>query len=605
MLIKVNTTNIKKQKSKKLKLSSFLLCGLLSTNLLTGCNRTVFDTKYGFDKALILGDDTSIIANVINWKDYEGEQLQFVTSDGLIILSSSFDTNCFYGSSTNYSIEKVAKNAISSEEEIYTIGEEQEKTTFNLDLLDTNWKFNKSITFNGNNALILPVAEWKDYEGEQLQIITPDGLIANLCSYNSKLINDEFSNTKAQDFASYYIGNDGNVTDLSTNVKINGAFNKDIIDTKLGFNKAIIIKDNSVLILPISKWCDYEGEQLQLQIENGPLVVTAAYDTILINDISSTTKALDIAKSLSSNVIDLSADYTYDSPIIYNGTIIDLNYGFTNGIISNDNSATALKINKWCDYEGEQLQIELPNGDVILTSSIFLDLLNGGTSSLNATSLAGDYINENGKLIDKSNGNYESSVYNTYLLDTELKFQYALKVINGNVTIIPLKKWQDFANTDGNKDKENSPNCEQLQLILPDKTAIVTTAYDTILVKTDNIMDIAELFRGAEGVINDLTSYVGQPDVSGWNISLFDTKYHFSYAIFNNDSSTQIFPISKWRDYSEGEQLQLQFSDNTGFLTSFVNTTLVDPQTENIENIIAASFSGQLQENNKLVKKYN
>lgn len=605
MLIKVNTTNIKKQKSKKLKLSSFLLCGLLSTNLLTGCNRTVFDTKYGFDKALILGDDTSIIANVINWKDYEGEQLQFVTSDGLIILSSSFDTNCFYGSSTNYSIEKVAKNAISSEEEIYTIGEEQEKTTFNLDLLDTNWKFNKSITFNGNNALILPVAEWKDYEGEQLQIITPDGLIANLCSYNSKLINDEFSNTKAQDFASYYIGNDGNVTDLSTNVKINGAFNKDIIDTKLGFNKAIIIKDNSVLILPISKWCDYEGEQLQLQIENGPLVVTAAYDTILINDISSTTKALDIAKSLSSNVIDLSADYTYDSPIIYNGTIIDLNYGFTNGIISNDNSATALKINKWCDYEGEQLQIELPNGDVILTSSIFLDLLNGGTSSLNATSLAGDYINENGKLIDKSNGNYESSVYNTYLLDTELKFQYALKVINGNVTIIPLKKWQDFANTDGNKDKENSPNCEQLQLILPDKTAIVTTAYDTILVKTDNIMDIAELFRGAEGVINDLTSYVGQPDVSGWNISLFDTKYHFSYAIFNNDSSTQIFPISKWRDYSEGEQLQLQFSDNTVFLTSFVNTTLVDPQTENIENIIAASFSGQLQEDNKLVKKYN
>ena len=605
MLIKVNTTNIKKQKSKKLKLSSFLLCGLLSTNLLTGCNRTVFDTKYGFDKALILGDGTSIIANVINWKDYEGEQLQFVTSDGLIILSSSFDTNCFYGSSTNYSIEKVAKNAISSEEEIYTIGEEQEKTTFNLDILDTNWKFNKSITFNGNNALILPVAEWKDYEGEQLQIITPDGLIANLCSYNSKLINDEFSNTKAQDFASYYVGNDGNVTDLSTNVKINGAFNKDIIDTKLGFNKAIIIKDNSVLILPISKWCDYEGEQLQLQIENGPLVVTAAYDTILINDISSTTKALDIAKSLSSNVIDLSADYTYDSPIIYNGTIIDLNYGFTNGIISNDNSATALKINKWCDYEGEQLQIELPNGDVILTSSIFLDLLNGGTSSLNATSLAGDYINENGKLIDKSNGNYESSVYNTYLLDTELKFQYALKVINGNVTIIPLKKWQDFANTDGNKDKENSPNCEQLQLILPDKTAIVTTAYDTILVKTDNIMDIAELFRGAEGVINDLTSYVGQPDVSGWNMSLFDTKYHFSYAIFNNDSSTQIFPISKWRDYSEGEQLQLQFSDNTGFLTSFVNTTLVDPQTENIENIIAASFSGQLQENNKLVKKYN
>lgn len=92
MLIKVNTTNIKKQKSKKLKLSSFLLCGLLSTNLLTGCNRTVFDTKYGFDKALILGDDTSIIANVINWKDYEGEQLQLQFSDNTGFLTSFVNT---------------------------------------------------------------------------------------------------------------------------------------------------------------------------------------------------------------------------------------------------------------------------------------------------------------------------------------------------------------------------------------------------------------------------------------------------------------------------------------------------------------------------------
>lgn len=525
----------------------------------------------------------------------------------MIVLSSSFDTNCFYGTSDTYNIESVANNSLSPNGENYTIGTEQDKTSFNKDLIDTNWKFNKAVTFNGNNAIVLPISEWKDYSGEQLQIITPDGLVANLCSYNSKLIYDKQSDITAQEFAQYYVGSDGKITDLSSSAKEIDGFNYDLIDTKYGFNKAIVIKDNSAVILPISQWCDYEGEQLQLQIENGPLIVTAAYDTILINDIESQTKANDIASALvpPNNVVDLSYGYNYDSQILFNGTIIDLEYGYSNAIISNDNSSTSLRINKWGDYEGEQLQIELPNGDVILTSSIFLDLLNGGSESLNASSLALSYINENGKIIDKSQGNHDNFSFNKYILDTELKFQYALKVINGNVTIIPLKEWRDFANTDGNKDKADSPNCEQIQLVLPEGTAIVTTSYDTILVKTsNNILDIAELFRGPEGIISDLTPFVGEPNVSGWNFSLFDTKYHFDYAIFTNNNKSQIFPLQEWKDFKEGEQLQLLFNDESGFLTSFVNTTLVDPKTDGIEETLAASFSGNLTNDKGLVKKY-
>lgn len=111
------------------------------------------------------------------------------------------------------------------------------------------------------------------------------------------------------------------------------------------------------------------------------------------------------------------------------------------------------------------------------------------------------------------------------------------------------------------------------------------------------------MFVGKGGVITNLEEYVGAPDVSGWNLSLFDTKYLFSYAILNNEDTSQVFPIDQWLDFSEGEALQINFSDDTGILTSFVNTTLVAPETEGIEEVIADSFSGNPEVNDK-VKVY-
>lgn len=59
----------------------------------SGCNRTVFDTKYGFDKALVMGDDAAIILDVKEWKDYSGEQLQINFNDNSGILTSFVNTD--------------------------------------------------------------------------------------------------------------------------------------------------------------------------------------------------------------------------------------------------------------------------------------------------------------------------------------------------------------------------------------------------------------------------------------------------------------------------------------------------------------------------------
>ena len=602
MIVNFNSKKVKQLNSKINLSRKAILSGTLSLSLLlSGCNKTIFDTKYGFDKSLIFGYDSAIILDVKDWKDYSGEQLQLITNDNFALLTSSFDTNCFYGNSSIYNIRDVAKNGVVSDNVYHLTEDDNKDTVFNKDILDTNWSFNKSITFNGNNALILSIGDWKDYSGEQLQVITNDGLTLLLSSYHSKLAYDQKSKITAYEFASSYVGNDGKVVDLSNNNQV--GFNYDFIDTKLAFNKVLIMKEESCVILPISDWCDYEGEQLQVTIKNGPTILTASYDTILLNDVKSNLKAYDIACALSDNVIDLAENYNVES--FFNKKIMDLDYGFSNAIFSSNNSSSALKIDKWCDYEGEQLQIKLDTNDVILSSSVMLDLVNGGTSKINASELSKMYIDNNGKNIDMSHGNVSDDSFNKYILDLEQKFKYALKIVDGNVTIIPLKKWQDFYNSDGGKDEADSPNCEQIQLILPDDTVLVTTAYDTLLVdNVTDIKDIAELVRGENGAISDLTPFVGEPNVSGWNFSIFDTKYSFEHAILCNGKTSQLFPIRNWLDFSEGEQLQLNFNDNTGFLGSFVNVTLVKPETLNIEEVIAQAFSGDLENNKKLVKKY-
>ena len=51
---------------------------------LSGCNRSIVDTKFGLDSAVIVGDDTAITMDIKDWRDYAGEQYQLNTEDGLI-----------------------------------------------------------------------------------------------------------------------------------------------------------------------------------------------------------------------------------------------------------------------------------------------------------------------------------------------------------------------------------------------------------------------------------------------------------------------------------------------------------------------------------------
>ena len=60
-----------------------------------------------------------------------------------------------------------------------------------------------------------------------------------------------------------------------------------------------------------------------------------------------------------------------------NKQLIDLNYNYSNAYVKIGDEWMDLKIRSWTDYDGEQLQITLTDGTVMLVSSYYCILYNG------------------------------------------------------------------------------------------------------------------------------------------------------------------------------------------------------------------------------------
>lgn len=62
----------------------------------------------------------------------------------------------------------------------------------NKDIWDTNFTYNKAIiAWPDGTTKTVEVKQWKDYEGEQIQIIAKDGTVYLVSSYNCILIKGE------------------------------------------------------------------------------------------------------------------------------------------------------------------------------------------------------------------------------------------------------------------------------------------------------------------------------------------------------------------------------------------------------------------------------
>lgn len=62
----------------------------------------------------------------------------------------------------------------------------------NQDMFDTNKTYTRAIiTYGDGQTLDINIKQWRDYEGEQLQIIAEDGTVYLASSFNTILINEK------------------------------------------------------------------------------------------------------------------------------------------------------------------------------------------------------------------------------------------------------------------------------------------------------------------------------------------------------------------------------------------------------------------------------
>ena len=62
----------------------------------------------------------------------------------------------------------------------------------NIDMFDTNYTYTKAlITYGDGQVIEVDIKQWRDYDGEQLQIISADGDVYLVSAFNAILINEK------------------------------------------------------------------------------------------------------------------------------------------------------------------------------------------------------------------------------------------------------------------------------------------------------------------------------------------------------------------------------------------------------------------------------
>lgn len=564
-------------KAKKL-VKKAIITGLITVSILvlSACNRKMIDTTYGFNNAVITNNGNATVIPINKWRDYKGEAIQIITNDGMAVLTSSYFTSLINGDSANnlaknYAMSMTDKNGSVA----YYFNEDEQDNNFNYQIIDFQYDFDKAIIIQNNHAVVIPVAKWKDYNGEQIQIITPENVVILASNYNTMLVSDYQCERKAIDLAQMVVGENGKVVDFAGDFE-NGKFNYQLVDLKFAFNCALLTGDDANCILPLDSWTDYtDGEQFQITVPDGLKYVCSSFNTILVNDINGsqiTTEKL--ANALNDKVVNYAEGVNYQKGN-FNKQIIDFDYGFQNALINNGTSNVVLPIKKWCDYDGEQLQFILNNGVTILSSSIVSGMGTHSNGDFNIDNIAEGLVQEgNSSNLDP---NYSQTGFNKQIFDTKYSYPYALVVNDNSIMILSVDSWRDYAGG------------EQLQLTLADKTTtFLTTAYDTKLVNLGDsdltILEVASWFTDGSKNIVDLSS--NQKTKGKFNYQIFDTHFHFNYAIATNGDVATVIPITKWIDYdgnkdSDGdytdytEQLQITLKDGDEIYSDNTNIKLV------------------------------
>lgn len=188
-------------------------------------NRQIFDFDKSFNVAIEQNDDNVSIVGIKNYADYDGSQIQFKTQDNLLVLTSTHQTQLVKTDSSDKLNNLALSLSNDKEENIVEYDKLQgteinfNKDSFNKDVLDFNPTFNKAIIVSDDNATIIEISSWRDYdEDDKIQIKTTDGMTILADTDKVKLVNDTNANEDSvKNYAKTLVGSEENITYYNSN----------------------------------------------------------------------------------------------------------------------------------------------------------------------------------------------------------------------------------------------------------------------------------------------------------------------------------------------------------------------------------------------------
>ena len=188
-------------------------------------NRQTFDFDKSFNVAIEQNDDNVSVVGIKSYADYEGSQIQFKTQDDLLVLTSTHQTQLVKTEDSNklnnlaLALSNNKERNIVEYDKLQGTSINYNKDSFNKDVLDFNPTFNKAIILSDDNATIVEISSWRDYDNDdKIQIKTTDGMTILADTDKVKLINDTKSYDGAvENYAKSLVGSEDNITYYNSN----------------------------------------------------------------------------------------------------------------------------------------------------------------------------------------------------------------------------------------------------------------------------------------------------------------------------------------------------------------------------------------------------
>lgn len=194
----------------------------MTTYVLIQGNPDLVDTEKSFPIAIDENEETISIACITGY-NYDGSQVQFVTQDGLVVLTSTKNTHLLKQDDKDLVEEYALALANGDESMIYHYNnlEEMQDYGWNKNFFDLNYTYDYALIQSEEGIIIAEVDEWKDYEDDKIQISLTNGTTILKDVEDVKLVNS--SNAPSDSLYNYalsLVGDESKIQNYSMTRKL-------------------------------------------------------------------------------------------------------------------------------------------------------------------------------------------------------------------------------------------------------------------------------------------------------------------------------------------------------------------------------------------------